>query len=69
MQNQIKKIFPQIKSNQVMISCYQEEWKCLMCKIIRSVFFREKKPVNQSLEMQNKWNSASVKEGTLTQIS
>ena len=40
-----------------------------MCKIIRSVVFFEKKtPVNQSLEMQNKWNS-SVKEGTLTQIS
>ena len=54
-----KKKIPQIKSN-------QEEYKRLTCKIIRSVFYREKH-VNQSLKMQNKWNSF-VKERPFTQI-
>ena len=59
---------PQIKSNQEIISCYQENYKRLACKIIRCVFLYREKPVNQSLKMQNKWNS-SEKEGTFTQIS
>ena len=34
--NQNKK-FPKIKSNQVILSCYPENYKRLTCKIIRSV--------------------------------
>ena len=37
-----KKKIPQIKSNQVIISYYQEEYKRLMCKIIRNGVFIEK---------------------------
>ena len=55
-----KKKIPQIKSNQVIISCYQEEYKRLTCKIIRKVFLYRRKPVNRN---------SSVKEGTFTQIS
>ena len=36
--------FLQLKSNEGIISCYQEEYKCLMCKIILAVcLYREKK--------------------------
>ena len=61
---QKKSCFPQIKSYQVIISCFQEEHKCYY----KCAFNREIKAVNQSLKMINKWNS-SAKEGTFTQIS
>ena len=63
----MKKI-SQIKSKQVIISCYHEEYKRLTSKIILEVCLYGEKPVNQSFKIQNKWNS-SVKEGTFTQIS
>ena len=59
---------PQIKSNQVIISCYHEEYKSLTFKIISEVCLYRAKPVYKSLKMQNKWNY-SVKEVTFTQIS
>ena len=50
--NYQKSCFQQRRSNQE-IRSYQEEHKRLTCKIIKSVIFREIKPVNQSLKMQN----------------
>ena len=60
--------FLQLRSNEGIISCYQEEYKCLMCKIILAVCLYREKNLNQSLKMQNKLNS-SVKEGTFTKIT
>ena len=44
-----KNRFPQVKSNQVIISCYQEKHKGLKCKIITSVLLN----MNQSLKKEN----------------
>ena len=48
-----KYFFPQIKSIQVIKSCYPENYKRLTCKVIRSVFLYREKPVNRSLKIQN----------------
>ena len=53
-------------SNYKLLSRRIQMFNRLTCKIIRSVFYREKH-VNQSLKMQNKWNSF-VKERSFTQI-
>ena len=57
-------MFSQIKSNQVNIGCYQEEYRRLTSKSIKNVFYK-KTPVNQSLRMQNKWKSSVKKERLL----
>ena len=43
-----------MKSNQVIISFYPENYKRLTCKITRRVFLYREKPENRSLKMQNK---------------
>ena len=37
-------------------------------ELLQECFYREIKPINQTLRMQNKWNSF-VKDGTFPQIS
>ena len=39
--------------HEIIISCYQENYKRLACKIIRCVFLYRENPVNKSLKMQN----------------